>query len=121
MLLADLGAEVIKVENAAIGGDPLAQDRPLSCWAPTTASITQAFNINKKSVSLDLRTDEGKAALKELAATADALLNNLRGDLARQARARVQVDVGRSTPNWFACTFRPTAATSAPHGPVMTI
>jgi crotonobetainyl-CoA:carnitine CoA-transferase CaiB-like acyl-CoA transferase len=41
----------------------------------------QAFNINKKSVSIDLRTAEGKAVLSELASGADALVNNLRGDL----------------------------------------
>jgi len=41
----------------------------------------QAFNINKKSVAIDLRSVEGKAALRELARSADALVNNLRGDL----------------------------------------
>jgi crotonobetainyl-CoA:carnitine CoA-transferase CaiB-like acyl-CoA transferase len=80
MLLADLGAEVIKIENAAIGGDPSRKTGPFMLGA-NDSEYYQAFNINKKSVSVDLRTDEGKAALKELAATADALLNNLRGDL----------------------------------------
>ena len=41
----------------------------------------QAFNINKKSVAIDLRSVEGKAALRGLARNADALVNNLRGDL----------------------------------------
>jgi len=41
----------------------------------------QVFNINKKSVALDLRGAEGKAALTRLIASADALINNLRGDL----------------------------------------
>ena len=41
----------------------------------------QAFNINKKSVAIDLRSAEGKAALDKLIKTADALVNNLRGDL----------------------------------------
>ena len=80
MLLADLGAEVIKVENAAIGGDPSRKTGPFMLGA-NDSEYYQAFNINKKSVSVDLRTDEGKATLRELAATADALLNNLRGDL----------------------------------------
>lgn len=80
MLLADLGAEVIKVENAAIGGDPSRKTGPFML-GDNDSEYYQAFNINKKSVALDLRTDEGKAALRELTATADALLNNLRGDL----------------------------------------
>src|ERR1700726_2327727 len=41
----------------------------------------QGFNSNKKSGALDLRSDEGKAALRGLIEGADALVNNLRGDL----------------------------------------
>ena len=80
MLLADLGAEVIKIENAAIGGDPSRKTGPFMLGA-NDSEYFQAFNINKKSVSVDLRTTEGKAALTELVASADALVNNLRGDL----------------------------------------
>ena len=80
MLLADLGAEVIKIENTAIGGDPSRKTGPFML-GPNDSEYFQAFNINKKSVSIDLRTDEGKATLGALAASADALLNNLRGDL----------------------------------------
>jgi crotonobetainyl-CoA:carnitine CoA-transferase CaiB-like acyl-CoA transferase len=80
MLLADLGAEVIKIENAAIGGDPSRKTGPYMLGT-NDSEYFQAFNLNKKSVSVDLRTDEGKAALKELASGADALVNNLRGDL----------------------------------------
>jgi crotonobetainyl-CoA:carnitine CoA-transferase CaiB-like acyl-CoA transferase len=80
MLLADLGAEVIKIENAAIGGDPSRKTGPYMLGA-NDSEYFQAFNINKKSVSVDLRTAEGKAALRELASGADALVNNLRGDL----------------------------------------
>lgn len=80
MLLADLGAEVIKVENAAIGGDPSRKTGPYMLGA-NDSEYFQAFNSNKKSVALDLRSDEGKAALLGLIETADALVNNLRGDL----------------------------------------
>src|SRR3977135_2850371 len=80
MLLADLGAEVIKIENAAIGGDPSRKTGPFMLGS-NDSEYFQAFNINKKSVSIDLRTAEGKAALKELVASSDALVNNLRGDL----------------------------------------
>jgi crotonobetainyl-CoA:carnitine CoA-transferase CaiB-like acyl-CoA transferase len=80
MLLADLGAEVIKVENAAIGGDPSRKTGPYMLGA-NDSEYFQAFNSNKKSVALDLRSDEGKAALLGLIEGADALVNNLRGDL----------------------------------------
>jgi crotonobetainyl-CoA:carnitine CoA-transferase CaiB-like acyl-CoA transferase len=80
MLLADLGAEVIKIENAAIGGDPSRKTGPYMLGT-NDSEYFQAFNINKKSVSIDLRTAEGKAVLSELASGADALVNNLRGDL----------------------------------------
>jgi crotonobetainyl-CoA:carnitine CoA-transferase CaiB-like acyl-CoA transferase len=80
MLLADLGAEVIKVENAAIGGDPARKTGPYML-GPNDSEYFQVFNINKKSVALDLRSEEGKAALTRLIQDADALINNLRGDL----------------------------------------
>jgi crotonobetainyl-CoA:carnitine CoA-transferase CaiB-like acyl-CoA transferase len=80
MLLADLGAEVIKVENAAIGGDPSRKTGPYMLGA-NDSEYFQAFNSNKKSVALDLRSDQGKAALLGLIEGADALVNNLRGDL----------------------------------------
>ena len=80
MLLADLGAEVIKIENASIGGDPSRKTGPYML-GPNDSEYFQAFNINKKSVAVDLRNEEGKAALRQLVAGADALVNNLRGDL----------------------------------------
>jgi crotonobetainyl-CoA:carnitine CoA-transferase CaiB-like acyl-CoA transferase len=80
MLLADLGAEVIKVENAAIGGDPARKTGPYFL-GDNDSEYFHTFNINKKSVAIDLRSAEGKAALQTLVATADALINNLRGDL----------------------------------------
>jgi crotonobetainyl-CoA:carnitine CoA-transferase CaiB-like acyl-CoA transferase len=80
MLLADLGAEVIKIENAAINGDPARKTGPYFL-GPNDSEYFQAFNINKKSVAIDLRSAEGKEMLGKLIATADALVNNLRGDL----------------------------------------
>jgi crotonobetainyl-CoA:carnitine CoA-transferase CaiB-like acyl-CoA transferase len=80
MLLADLGAEVIKIENAAIAGDPARKTGPYFL-GHNDSEYYQAFNTNKKSVAIDLRSDEGKAALNGLIRTADALVNNLRGDL----------------------------------------
>lgn len=80
MFLADLGAEVIKVENSAIGGDPARYTGPYKLGA-ADSEYFQTWNSNKRSVTLDLRSDAGKNALLKFAETADALMNNLRGDL----------------------------------------
>jgi crotonobetainyl-CoA:carnitine CoA-transferase CaiB-like acyl-CoA transferase len=80
MFLADLGADVIKVENVATGGDPARKTGPY-LLGNTDSEYFQTWNMNKKSVSLDLRTPEGKAALEGLIAGAEVVMNNLRGDL----------------------------------------
>ena len=80
MFLADLGAEVIKVENLAIGGDPARKTGPY-LLGENDSEYFQTWNMNKKSVALDLRTDEGKATLHRLVESAEVVLNNLRGDL----------------------------------------
>ena len=80
MFLADLGAEVIKVENLAIGGDPARRTGPYFL-GDSDSEYFQTWNMNKKSVTLDLRTAEGKAALERLVASAEVVLDNLRGDL----------------------------------------
>lgn len=80
MFLADLGAEVIKVENLAIGGDPARKTGPY-LLGDSDSEYFQTWNMNKKSVALDLRGDEGRAALERLVRSAEVVLNNLRGDL----------------------------------------
>lgn len=80
MFLADLGAEVIKVENLAIGGDPARKTGPFFL-GENDSEYFQTWNMNKKSVALDLRSEEGKRALLELVASAEVVMNNLRGDL----------------------------------------
>jgi len=79
MFLADLGAEVIKIENAETGGDTARHVGP-RLLGEGDSEYFQSMNSNKKSVTLDLKSDEGRAALRRLAANADAVMNNLRGD-----------------------------------------
>jgi crotonobetainyl-CoA:carnitine CoA-transferase CaiB-like acyl-CoA transferase len=79
MLLADLGAEVIKVENAATGGDAARHVGP-HMLANGDSQYFQTWNMNKKSVTLDLKTAEGRDGFERLVKTADAVMNNLRGD-----------------------------------------
>jgi crotonobetainyl-CoA:carnitine CoA-transferase CaiB-like acyl-CoA transferase len=75
--LAALGADVVKVEEPG-AGDPMrgweGGGRP---YSPQFA----AYNLGKRSIELDLRTEEGKAALRELAGTADVLIENFRPDV----------------------------------------
>jgi crotonobetainyl-CoA:carnitine CoA-transferase CaiB-like acyl-CoA transferase len=80
MLLADLGADVIKIENPADGGDMARAVGPH--FLPDGSSqFFHAFNRNKRSLTLDLKTDEGREIFHRMVAQSDAVLNNLRGDL----------------------------------------
>ncbi|MBS0640774.1 MAG: CoA transferase [Proteobacteria bacterium] len=78
--LADLGAEVIKIENLQEGGDIGRQIGP-HFFGPNDSQFYQAFNRNKKSIGLDLKKPEGMQVFHDLVKTADAVLDNLRGDL----------------------------------------
>ncbi|AMA00924.1 CaiB/BaiF CoA transferase family protein [Corynebacterium glutamicum] len=73
-LFADFGAEVIKIERPGTG-DEL---RNWRLYGGTTSMLFRTINRNKKSVVLDLRTEEGKAAVKAMIADADVLLENFR-------------------------------------------
>lgn len=79
MYLADLGAEVIKIENREQGGDATRNMGP-HFLGPDDSHFFQTFNLNKKSVTLNLKHPKGQALFRQLAGTADAVMNNLRGD-----------------------------------------
>lgn len=88
-LLGDLGAEVIKIENPKSGGDDT------RTWGPPfvkdadgndtdLSAYFMSANRNKKSVAIDITTPEGQAAIRELAAKADILIENFKpGSLAK--------------------------------------
>jgi crotonobetainyl-CoA:carnitine CoA-transferase CaiB-like acyl-CoA transferase len=80
MFLADLGAEVIKIENPAEGGDVSRHVGPFA-FAPGDTHFFQSFNRNKRSITLNIKSAEGMRLLRELVREADAVLDNLRGDL----------------------------------------
>lgn len=82
MLLAQLGAEVISVENPAVGGNTLRHMGPYFLDAARQESEGfLAANQNKRSFTLNLKTPEGQEILHKLVKTADATLDNLRGDV----------------------------------------
>ena len=99
-LLADLGADVIKVEEPD-GGDPMRRweggDRP---YSPQFA----AYNRSKRSVVLDLKTPAGVAELRDLLTGADVLLENFRpGVMARLGLA--PADLVAAYPRLVACSI----------------
>ena len=79
MYLADLGAEVIKIESREQGGDATRAMGPFFL-GDHDSHFFQTFNLNKKSVTLNLKQAEGAAAFRRLVRTADVVMNNLRGD-----------------------------------------
>lgn len=79
MYLADLGAEVVKVENAEAGGDATRNMGPYFL-GPNDSHFFQTFNLNKKSVLLNLKVPAGREAFLKLVARSHVVLNNLRGD-----------------------------------------
>ncbi|MDH3668506.1 MAG: CoA transferase [Paracoccaceae bacterium] len=80
MLLADLGAEVIKIENPADGGD-MARGVGPHFLEDGSSQFFHSFNRNKRSLTLNLKAPEGREVFHRLVTGADAVLNNLRGDL----------------------------------------
>lgn len=82
MFLAQLGAEVIKIEPPNLG-DSARVVGPH--WLDENESLYfQAFNLNKKSITLDIATEVGRKIFNLLVETADAFANNLRGDLPKK-------------------------------------
>ena len=79
MYLADLGAEVIKIENHHNGGEMGRHVVPYS--EDGDSLFFQTFSCNKRGLALDLKSPKGQEVLHRLMADADALINNLRGDL----------------------------------------
>jgi crotonobetainyl-CoA:carnitine CoA-transferase CaiB-like acyl-CoA transferase len=82
--LAVLGAEVIKIEDPAAGGDvgryvPPNQEGQDSLFFET-------FNRNKRRVALDLGTEAGRRVFEDLVSAPDAVFSNLRGDVPERLR-----------------------------------
>ncbi len=78
MLLADMGAEVIKIEDPAVAGDVARYVPPY--LGDRDSLYFQAFNRGKKSLLLNLRHPEGQEVFRDLVRVSHAVYNNLRGD-----------------------------------------
>ena len=77
--LADLGAEVIKIEDPNVGGDV---GRTVPPYTQGEDSLFfETFNRGKKSISLDLNSVAGRAIFDDLVKVSDAVYSNMRGDV----------------------------------------
>ncbi|WP_322990893.1 CoA transferase [Hoeflea sp.] len=98
-LLADLGADVIKIET--IGGDPL---RNQGAKVNGFSWYFAAYNRNKRSVALDLYSDEGKTILKQIIRGADVLVENYRpGVLDKMGLSKPELE--QLNPNLIVCNI----------------
>ena len=75
MLLADMGADVIKIEKPAGGDDTRRMGPP---FVDDTAAAFLMVNRNKRSITVDLKNENGIYIFKELAKKSDILVENLR-------------------------------------------
>lgn len=100
--LADLGAEVIKIEDPAAGGDVSRYVPPFQ--AGEDSLFFEAFNRGKRSVSLDLRHPEGRETFEDLVRTADAVFSNLRGDGVDKLRL-THADLRHVNPRIVCCSL----------------
>ena len=79
MHLADLGAEVIKIEDPGPGGDVARYLPPFQTG--DSSLFFETYNRNKRSVVLDIRSPAGRSVFNDLVACSDAVFSNLRGDV----------------------------------------
>ena len=98
MFLADMGAEVIKIEDVD-EGDPIRRQGEMR---DGFSFYFASYNRNKKSLTLDLRNPDGMAVLRKLIATADVVLNNYRpGVMDRMGLSRAELE--RLKPGIVSC------------------
>ncbi|MEA2136650.1 MAG: hypothetical protein QOC68_4560 [Solirubrobacteraceae bacterium] len=100
--LADLGADVIKIEDPASGGD-------IGRYVPPhqegeDSLFFEVFNRNKRSLSLDLTTITGRAVFEDLVRVSDVVYSNLRGDVPAKMRIRYD-DLKHLNPAIVCCSL----------------
>lgn len=82
LVLAELGAEVIKIERPGVGDDARTWGAPVRGASPTF----HAMNRLKRSVTLDLKSDDGRATVHRLAGISDVVIQNQKPGLAEALR-----------------------------------
>ncbi|WP_168879335.1 CaiB/BaiF CoA-transferase family protein [Rhizobium sp. P28RR-XV] len=107
-LLADLGADVIKVERPGAGDDTRGWGPPFVPNADGSDSDLSAYflsaNRNKRSIAIDLASEDGISLVKRLAAISDVVIENYKpGDLAR--RGLGYLDISKIKPDIVWCAI----------------
>jgi crotonobetainyl-CoA:carnitine CoA-transferase CaiB-like acyl-CoA transferase len=100
--LADLGADVIKIEDPAAGGDVGRYVPPYQI--EESSLFFETFNRNKRSVSLDLRLPGSRRVLEDIVAQCDAVFSNLRGDQPAKLGLRY-ADLAHVKPSIVCCSL----------------
>ncbi|MGA3036422.1 MAG: CoA transferase [Vulcanimicrobiaceae bacterium] len=100
--LADLGADVIKIEDPRTNGD-------ISRYVPphqtgSDSLFFEAFNRNKRTLDLDLLSDAGRAVFLDLVRESDAVFSNLRGDIPKKLRITYD-DLKDANPRIVCCSL----------------
>jgi len=104
VFLSDLGADVVKVEDPTTRGDEARRVPPYADAAAEDGLYYQSLNRGARSITLNLRSDEGRALLHRLVARVDAVYNNMRGDLP----AKLGLDyaaLGPANPRLVCCSL----------------
>lgn len=100
--LADLGAEVIKIEDPRVGGDVGRYVPPFN--EGEDSLFFETFNRNKLSISLDITTPGGRRVFEDLVRVSDAVYSNLRGDVPEKMRIRYE-DLKHLNPAIVCCSL----------------
>ena len=90
MVLADWGADVIKIERTAGGGDASRSMRVIQRPGLRSNPFFEAANRGKRSIGLDLTQAEGREQLYKLVSSADVFITNMRDD----ARVKLGIEPG---------------------------
>ncbi len=100
--LADLGADVIKIEDPSSGGDVGRYVVPEQHGEDSL--FFEVFNRNKRSISLDIANPAGRKVFEDLVAVADVVFSNLRGDVPAKLKIRYD-DLKHLNPAIVCCSL----------------
>ena len=100
--LADLGADVIKIEDPTSGGDVGRYVVPLQDGEDSV--FFEVFNRNKRSIDLDISTPAGRAVFEDLVRVSDIVYSNLRGDVPKKLGIRYE-DLKHLNPAIVCCSL----------------
>jgi crotonobetainyl-CoA:carnitine CoA-transferase CaiB-like acyl-CoA transferase len=102
MHLAQLGADIIKIEDTSAGGDVGRYVPPYS--EGQDSLFFESFNRGKRSISLELRSPEGRKVFEDLVRNADVVYSNLRGDVPAKLGIRYE-DLKHINPRIVCCSL----------------